>query len=103
MSNPYGDYNRGADIYGNYQQNGIVGGSNTSLNQFGGSLKQEEEMAQAIKKALTPEDAAPKQKHIRSIILYTWDSKGSGYLFDALKSYPMVFTINLDVKRSYLV
>ena len=67
-------------------------GSNSSLNH--GDLRQEEEMAMAIKKALTPEDAAPKQKHIRSIILYTWDSKGSGYLWDALKSYPMVICKN---------
>ena len=97
MNNQYGD------IYGNYHPNGSLAGSNASLNQYGGSLKQEEEMAQAIKKALTPEDAAPKQKHIRSIILYTWDSKGSGYLFDALKTYPMVITVHIDVQRSDFV
>jgi hypothetical protein len=52
--------------------------------------RQEEELAISIKKALTPEETAPKQKHVRACILYTWDIKGPGSFFSALKSFPML-------------
>ncbi|KAI8920540.1 ANTH domain-containing protein [Entophlyctis helioformis] len=61
--------------------------------RYGGGYaveKYEEELAQAIKKALSPDEAAPKQKHVRSCILYTWDVKGAGSFWAAIKTYPMV-------------
>jgi huntingtin-interacting protein 1-related protein len=55
-----------------------------------GTAKQEDELAQSIKKALTADETAPKQKHVRACILYTWDVKGPGSFFHALKSFPML-------------
>jgi hypothetical protein len=55
-----------------------------------GTNKQEDELALAIKKALSPEESAPKQKHVRACILYTWDVKGPGSFFNALRTYPML-------------
>jgi hypothetical protein len=78
-------------------------GSYTSGSGYGVNLKQEEDLAMAIKKALTPEESAPKQKHVRACILYSWDAKGnhhllrlnllivgSGSLLNALKTFPML-------------
>jgi flagellar biosynthesis GTPase FlhF len=50
--------------------------------------KIEEELSQSIKKALSAEECAPKQKHVRACILYTWDVKGCGTLFQQLRSFP---------------
>ncbi|KAJ3079750.1 sla2 Src-like adaptor 2 [Quaeritorhiza haematococci] len=50
----------------------------------------EEELALHIKKALTPEETAPKQKHVRACIVYTWDIKSSGSFWLCLKSQPIV-------------
>ncbi|KAJ2992081.1 sla2 Src-like adaptor 2 [Globomyces sp. JEL0801] len=54
------------------------------------SSKQEDDLAMALKKALTPDETAPKQKHVRAMILYTWDMKGSGSVWNALKTFPMM-------------
>ncbi|KAJ3333100.1 sla2 Src-like adaptor 2 [Blyttiomyces sp. JEL0837] len=54
-----------------------------------GSEKLEEELATAIKKALAPEESAPKQKHVRTCIVYTHDIKGPGSLWQSLRGYPM--------------
>lgn len=51
---------------------------------------QEEELALTIKKALSNQETAPKQKHVRAMILYTWDSRGPGTLFHALHTYPIL-------------
>ncbi|KAJ3318474.1 sla2 Src-like adaptor 2 [Boothiomyces sp. JEL0866] len=68
-----------------------------------GSQKMEEELAQAIKKALSPEETSPKQKHVRSCILYTWDMKGSGSLWNALKVYPMLSEDVIGFKAMILI
>ena len=52
--------------------------------------KAEDELAQAIKKALAADESAPKQKHVRSIILYTWDVQGSGSFWTAIKTFPLL-------------
>ncbi|KAI8903284.1 ANTH domain-containing protein [Gorgonomyces haynaldii] len=52
--------------------------------------KAEEELALAIKKALAQDESAPKQKHVRSTILYTWDVQGPGSFFTAIKSFPLL-------------
>ncbi|EGF78054.1 hypothetical protein BATDEDRAFT_20599 [Batrachochytrium dendrobatidis JAM81] len=52
--------------------------------------KAEEELAVAIKKALSIDESAPKQKHVRACILYTWDVKGSGSFWTAVKTYPLM-------------
>jgi hypothetical protein len=48
----------------------------------------DEDLAISIKKALTNDETAPKQKHVRNIILYTWDVHGPGSFWLALKAYP---------------
>lgn len=50
--------------------------------------KLEEELAIHIRKALSTEESAPKQKHVRACILYTWELKGCGSFWRAMKTYP---------------
>ncbi|KAI9098757.1 ANTH domain-containing protein [Phlyctochytrium arcticum] len=52
--------------------------------------KVEEELALHIKKALSPDETAPKQKHVRACIVYTWDLKGSGSFWMALETFPVL-------------
>ena len=52
--------------------------------------KLDEELAISLKKALVPDESAPKQKHVRTCILYTWQMKGSGRFWTAIKTYPMM-------------
>ncbi|KAJ3135187.1 sla2 Src-like adaptor 2 [Physocladia obscura] len=55
----------------------------------GHSDKSDAALADHIKKALSSEEVAPKQKHVRECILYTHDMKGSGSLWMGLKGFPM--------------
>ena len=55
-----------------------------------GSEKVEEELAIHIKKALSPDETAPKQKHVRACMLYTHDIKGPGSFFVGLRSSPIM-------------
>ena len=52
--------------------------------------KMEEELVLHVKKALSTDECSPKQKHVRACIVYTWDIKGSGSLWNTLRSYPLV-------------
>ncbi|KAI8819450.1 ANTH domain-containing protein [Fimicolochytrium jonesii] len=52
--------------------------------------KMEENLALHIKKALSPEETAPKQKHVRACIVYTWDIKSSGSFWMAVQTYPVL-------------
>ncbi|KAI8591827.1 ANTH domain-containing protein [Geranomyces variabilis] len=52
--------------------------------------KTEEDLALHIRKALTPDETAPKQKHVRACFLYTWDLKSSGSFWQAMSSFPML-------------
>jgi hypothetical protein len=65
---------------------------------MGLNQKAEEELAMSIKKALAADNSGPKQKHVRSIILYTWDAQGSGSFWTALKTYPVLGDDNVIVK-----
>ncbi|KAJ3070721.1 sla2 Src-like adaptor 2, partial [Rhizoclosmatium hyalinum] len=105
-SNANGNYSA-SDYYGN--TGGLDrygGGGGGSLSQGGRSSgagsglsstvrgvfksdKTDAALAEHIKKALSAEEVAPKQKHVRECILYTWDVKGSGSLWLGLKGYPM--------------
>jgi hypothetical protein len=61
--------------------------------------KQEEDLANHIKKALSNDDVAPKQKHVRACILYTWDVKGSL----SLHLYPSLISFSLSLSLSHLI
>lgn len=47
--------------------------------------RSEQELAINIKKATSPEETAPKRKHVRSCIVYTWDHKSGQSFWAGLK------------------
>ncbi|ORX82233.1 ANTH-domain-containing protein [Basidiobolus meristosporus CBS 931.73] len=52
--------------------------------------KVEQELAMNIKKAVNSDETAPKQKHVRSCIVYTWDAKSSQSFWMGLKVQPLL-------------
>ena len=52
--------------------------------------KSEQELATSVKKAVSPEEAAPKQKHVRVCAVFTWDWKTSQPFWTALKMQPIL-------------
>ncbi|ORZ19052.1 cytoskeleton assembly control protein [Absidia repens] len=52
--------------------------------------KAESELAQSIKKATSIEETAPKQKHVRKCIVYTWDHRTSAIIWNILKVQPVL-------------
>ncbi|KAH8884260.1 ANTH-domain-containing protein [Thozetella sp. PMI_491] len=52
--------------------------------------KSEAELAINIKKATSPEETAPKRKHVRSCIVYTWDHKSSQAFWAGIKVQPVL-------------
>lgn len=49
--------------------------------------RSEAELAINIKKATSPDETAPKRKHVRSCIVYTWDHKSSLSFWAGMKVY----------------
>lgn len=47
--------------------------------------RSETELAINIKKATNPDETAPKRKHVRSCIVYTWDHKSGQSFWAGLK------------------
>lgn len=52
--------------------------------------KAEQELSLNIKKATSPEEAAPKQKHVRKCIVYTWDYHSSASIWTGLRVLPIL-------------
>lgn len=52
--------------------------------------KAEAELTLNIKKATSPEETAPKQKHVRKCIVYTWDYHSSNSIWTGLKVQPIL-------------
>ncbi|KIM27928.1 hypothetical protein M408DRAFT_329841 [Serendipita vermifera MAFF 305830] len=52
--------------------------------------KAEAELILNIKKATSPEETAPKQKHVRKCIVYTWDYHSSASIWTGLKVQPIL-------------
>ncbi|KAB5559852.1 ANTH domain-containing protein [Coniochaeta sp. 2T2.1] len=52
--------------------------------------RSEAELAVNIKKATSPEETAPKRKHVRSCIVYTWDHKSSQSFWAGMKVQPIL-------------
>ncbi|ORZ02876.1 ANTH-domain-containing protein [Syncephalastrum racemosum] len=52
--------------------------------------KAEAELAQSIKKATNADETAPKQKHVRKCIVYTWDHRTSAIIWNILKVQPLL-------------
>ncbi|KAJ3393053.1 sla2 Src-like adaptor 2 [Entophlyctis sp. JEL0112] len=85
---PYGNSSSGgygSDPYSSYSSQTKVPTSRSVFH----TDKGDQALADHIKKALSNDEVAPKQKHVRECILYTHESKGSGSLWLGLKSYPM--------------
>lgn len=47
------------------------------------------ELATSVKKATSVDETAPKRKHVRCCIVYTWDHKSARAFFNQLKSLPI--------------
>jgi hypothetical protein len=52
--------------------------------------KAENELVINIKKATSPEESAPKQKHVRKCIVYTWDYHSSISFWNGLRVQPIL-------------
>ncbi|KAI1315799.1 sla2 Src-like adaptor 2 [Mortierella claussenii] len=52
--------------------------------------KAETELVLHIKKATSPEETAPKQKHVRACIVYTWDYRSSSSVWHGFRTQPML-------------
>ncbi|EIW87058.1 ANTH-domain-containing protein [Coniophora puteana RWD-64-598 SS2] len=52
--------------------------------------KAETELAVNIKKATSPDESAPKQKHVRKCIVYTWDYHSSISFWSGLRVQPIL-------------
>lgn len=52
--------------------------------------KQESELAINIRKATSIDETAPKRKHVRSCIVYTWDHKSSSSFWQGMKVQPIL-------------
>ncbi|KAF9913454.1 sla2 Src-like adaptor 2, partial [Lobosporangium transversale] len=52
--------------------------------------KAESELVLHIKKATNPDETAPKQKHVRACIVYTWDYRSSTSVWHAFRTQPML-------------
>ncbi|KAI9626163.1 hypothetical protein H4Q26_015912 [Puccinia striiformis f. sp. tritici PST-130] len=52
--------------------------------------KAEAELTLNIKKATSPEESAPKQKHVRKCIVYTWDYHSSTSIWTGLRVQPIL-------------
>ncbi|SCV03244.1 LANO_0G03026g1_1 [Lachancea nothofagi CBS 11611] len=47
------------------------------------------DVERAVRKACSYEETAPKRKHVRGCIVYTWDHKSSRAIFNAFKMQPL--------------
>ncbi|KAG0278445.1 sla2 Src-like adaptor 2 [Linnemannia exigua] len=52
--------------------------------------KADAELQLHIKKATSPDETAPKQKHVRACIVYTWDYRSSSSLWQGFRTQPML-------------
>lgn len=52
--------------------------------------KSEAQLSENIRKATTVEESAPKRKHVRAAIVYTWDHKNSASFWSGMKVQPIL-------------
>ncbi|ORZ41615.1 ANTH domain-domain-containing protein [Catenaria anguillulae PL171] len=63
-----------------------TGGMGRAINK----AKSEQDLMLAIRKATSPDETSPKQKHVRTCIVYTWDHKTSAPFWLGLKNSPVL-------------
>ncbi|KAJ2159512.1 sla2 Src-like adaptor 2 [Coemansia sp. RSA 552] len=63
------------------------------MNQFslrvGDRVKAEQELLTSVRKATNTDETAPKRKHVRNMIVFSWDYKSSMPVWNALKAQPL--------------
>ncbi|KIV83120.1 hypothetical protein PV11_05173 [Exophiala sideris] len=64
----------------------LTGGTGRNIDM----TRSESELAVNIRKATSIEETAPKRKHVRSCIVYTWDHKSSQSFWAGLKIQPIL-------------
>ncbi|KAI5292616.1 sla2 Src-like adaptor 2, partial [Ascosphaera acerosa] len=52
--------------------------------------RNEADLAVAVRKATSIDETAPKRKHVRSCVIYTWDHKSSAAFWSGLKVQPVL-------------
>ncbi|KAJ2012924.1 sla2 Src-like adaptor 2, partial [Coemansia sp. S610] len=57
--------------------------------RMGDRVKAEQELMTSIRKATSIEENAPKRKHVRNLIVFTWDYKTSVPIWEYMKSQPL--------------
>jgi hypothetical protein len=55
-----------------------------------GAKKTDLDLSLAIKKATDTQESAPKQKHVRTCIVYTWENNDGRYFWSELKAQPIM-------------
>ncbi|KAJ1676578.1 sla2 Src-like adaptor 2, partial [Spiromyces aspiralis] len=58
--------------------------------RIGDRRRAEEDLAKHIKKAVSIDETSPKYKHVRKMILFTWDFKTSIPVWEGLKAQPLL-------------
>ena len=53
------------------------------------SLRGAPDINVSVKKAITPEETAPKRKHVRACVVYTWDHRNGRDFWNAVKLLPI--------------
>ncbi|KAJ3364854.1 sla2 Src-like adaptor 2 [Allomyces javanicus] len=75
---------------GSSARSGYSDGPQYTMSRAINHAKADHELLMAIKKATSPEETSPKQKHVRTCIMYTWDNKTSQPFWVGLKNSPML-------------
>ncbi|KAJ2555057.1 sla2 Src-like adaptor 2 [Coemansia sp. RSA 1933] len=57
--------------------------------RMGDRVKAEQELMISVRKGTSVDETAPKRKHVRNCIVFTWDYKTSMPVWDCLKSQPL--------------
>ncbi|KAJ2393661.1 sla2 Src-like adaptor 2, partial [Coemansia sp. RSA 2559] len=57
--------------------------------RMGDRVKAEQELMISVRKGTSIDETAPKRKHVRNCIVFTWDYKTSMPVWDCLKSQPL--------------
>ncbi|KAJ1736693.1 sla2 Src-like adaptor 2 [Coemansia sp. Benny D160-2] len=57
--------------------------------RMGDRVKAEQELITSVRKATSVDETAPKRKHVRNCIVFTWDYKTSMPVWECLKSQPL--------------
>ncbi|KDE07961.1 hypothetical protein MVLG_01867 [Microbotryum lychnidis-dioicae p1A1 Lamole] len=88
-----GNRDRDADSYDRDRDRDRDGGASRSAHVPTRPVdrdKAEQELSANIKKATSTEEAAPKQKHVRKCIVYTWDHRSSASIWSGLRVLPIL-------------